>query len=291
MKKFIKVFSEALVLLLVAGLLPGLSLTAYARGGDVYKVTVSDCQNGTVTATPASGVEGTSVTVTAVPDGGFVTSEVKAYKSSAGTQRMQLTGLYSNTQNPSNVLVDENINTKWGCNPVGSAVVKANKAFLLTGYSLTTADDTATHSGRNWKDWEIYGANFASDSEAVIDSAQWRLVTSVTNDTQLAAVNFTTYNYTVSSAPGEYKYYKITLTANKGAGDVSQMAELSMRGISYDTEFALIQDSTDETKYTFDIPASNVIVKAVFAAIPTYEASTLPRATTRPTKNPNDFHL
>ena len=235
----------------------------------IFKVTIGDYKNGTVTATPDSAYAGTAVTVTAVPnEGGCILNGIKAYSHSSGKQTVTLTALNgTRTGNEGyDKLVDRNVNTKWGSDTSGYIIVKADKAILLTDFYLTTANDTASYSGRNWKNWEIYGANFSDDSKAVRDSAQWNLVASVTDDTKLTAVNYTQFHYKVDNAPDEYRYYRIELLTNQSGSGMSQMSELSMEGLVYDSEVALAQDGSDETKYTFDLPVSDVLVKAEFFA-------------------------
>lgn len=237
-----------------------------------YNVNVETAEHGTVTANPAEAAKGNQVTLTAEPDAGYALSSIKAFKKNTNSQQATLTALGGSSTGGEGYdkLVDGNTNTKWGFNGgSGYIIVKADKAFILNDYSLTTANDTNNYSGRNWKNWEIYGANFASDSEAVKNSDQWQLVTSVTNDSKLQATNFTRYDYSVNTAPEAYQYYKIEISANKGDG-YTQMSELTLSSANYDVEVVLMQDSADPAKYTFEMPASNVTVKAEFEAIPTY---------------------
>lgn len=237
-----------------------------------YNVNVETAEHGTVTANPAEAAKGNQVTLTAEPDAGYALSSIKAFKKNTNSQQATLTALDGSSTGGEGYdkLVDGNTNTKWGFNGgSGYIIVKADKAFILNDYSLTTANDTNNYSGRNWKNWEIYGANFASDSEAVKNSDQWQLVTSVTNDSKLQATNFTRYDYSVNTDPEAYQYYKIEISANKGDG-YTQMSELTLSSANYDVEVVLMQDSADPAKYTFEMPASNVTVKAEFEAIPTY---------------------
>ena len=133
----------------------------------------------------------------------------------------------------------------------------------MKGYSLTTANDTEDYPGRNWKNWNIYGANFASDRDASQNSNTWKLVASVTDDSTLEATNFTRYDFSVDTASEEYQYYKIEITANQGDG-YTQMSELTMSGSNGDIEIPLTQDSANPRKHTFEMPASDVTVKAEF---------------------------
>ena len=77
-------------------------------------------------------------------------------------------------------LVDAVSTTKWGqsfdpSNPDRAnawVVVKAEKAVVPDWYFLLTGNDTGGDPGRNWKSWNIYGGNFASDAEAVRGSLE-----------------------------------------------------------------------------------------------------------------------
>ena len=237
-----------------------------------YNVNVETAEHGTVTANPAEAAKGNQVTLTAEPAAGYALSSIKAFKKNTNSQQATLTALDGSSTGGEGYdkLVDGNTNTKWGFyGGSGYIIVKSDKAFILNDYSLTTANDTNNYWGRNWKNWEIYGANFASDSEAVKNSDQWQLVTSVTNDSKLQATNFTRYDYSVNTAPEAYQYYKIEISANKGDG-YTQMSELTLSGANYDVEVVLMQDSADPAKYTFEMPASNVTVKAEFEEAPKY---------------------
>ena len=231
----------------------------------VYNVSAADC-NGTVTADPASAPMGETVTVTAVPDEGHAFRSISA-KTNSGKWQRSLTALAgSKTGNEGyDKLVDGKTNTKYGpTSPASFIIVKADKAFALTDYSLTTANDTAKYSGRNWRSWVIYGANFAADADAVRDSAQWQVVASVTDDTVLGAANYTKYDYTVDASPVMYQYYKVEILNNKAGSGMSQMAEFTMTGVIYQDEVELIPDSEDQTKYTFTMPDDDVVIFAVF---------------------------
>ena len=233
----------------------------------VYSVNIEEgITHGTVTADPASATIGKQITITVQPDANCALKEIKAFKKGTESQSVALTALSGSTTGGEGYdkLVDGKTNTKWGSGTSGYVVVKASQPVFMAGYSLTTANDTRSYSGRNWKNWVIYGANFENDSEATSDSAAWKQVTSVTNDTKLQAANYTKYDYTVETASSAYQYYKIELLTNKAGSGMSQMSEFSMLGYTYGGDVALTQNSTDRTKYTFTMPGSSVSVNAVF---------------------------
>ena len=168
-----------------------------------YNVNVETAEHGTVTANPAEAAKGDQVTLTAEPDAGYALSSIKAFKKNTNSQQATLTALDGSSTGGEGYdkLVDGNTNTKWGFNGgSGYIIVKADEAVILKGYSLTTANDTANYSGRNWKNWNIYGANFASDRDASQNSNTWQLVASVTDDSTLQETNFTRYDFSVNTA-------------------------------------------------------------------------------------------
>ena len=98
-------------------------------------------------------------------------------------------------------------------------VFKASQACRLKGYTITTANDNASNTGRNPKDWKIYGRN---------DVGGWTELVSVSNDTKLQDENSTSYEYTLSPAiDTQYKYYMWEITANKGDA-LLQVSEFSI---------------------------------------------------------------
>ena len=94
MKKLAKMFSAALVLLLVVGLLPGMSLTAYAAS---HNITINNAQHGTVTASVngsavTSADEGTIVTLTANPEDGYRLKSISGTYKDYSSERLSSGG-------------------------------------------------------------------------------------------------------------------------------------------------------------------------------------------------------
>ena len=121
-------------------------------------------------------------------------------------------------------LFDGNTSTKW-CflAPLTSesawVVFKASQKCRLKGYTITTANDNVSLTGRNPKDWIIYGSN---------DKSEWTKLDSVSNDTVLQDQNLTPYEYTLATAiDTKYEYYKWEITANKG-GALLRVSEFSI---------------------------------------------------------------
>ena len=126
-------------------------------------------------------------------------------------------------------IVDGNTSTKWCLNGgEGNAVYNIFHASLpiyVTGYQITTANDNAQYTGRNPKTWQLYGST--ADSNPGVDDSSWELIASVSNDTKLKDVNFTTYTYTLPAETSKaYQSFKWVITARKGGGNgVIQVSE------------------------------------------------------------------
>ena len=121
-------------------------------------------------------------------------------------------------------LFDGDTSTKWCYTKPSSSspawvVFKASAACRLKGYAITTANDNSSNSGRNPRDWKIYGSN---------DNSSWTELVSVSGDTKLQDVNYTAYDYNLETGIStKYEYYKWEITANQGSG-VFQVSEFSI---------------------------------------------------------------
>ncbi|MBQ7149276.1 MAG: InlB B-repeat-containing protein [Pseudobutyrivibrio sp.] len=232
------------------------SASAKQEGQVIYKGTFKGSQHNKL-------VKGIEVNLSPQLQSGYVLGELTASKKQSDdvdAPFTPLSGTNGNNNENYTTLVDGNTSTKWCLNFNASnppyVIIKAANLMTMTGYSLTTANDNASYNGRNWKSWVIYGANFASDSEATKDSVKWNEVVSVSNDTTLSDVNFTKFDYQVTSAT-PYQYYKIEVTGSKGAG-VIQMSEFSLRGTSY--EKINLTESGDG--YTYTMPEANMQINS-----------------------------
>ena len=163
-------------------------------------------------------------------------------------------------------LVDAVSTTKWGqsfdpSNPDRAnawVVVKAEKAVVPDWYFLLTGNDTGGDPGRNWKSWNIYGGNFASDAEAVRGSLEdpaaggWTLIDE-RNGEALPQANFASQNFQFNEADGTtaYQYFWIeVLESIKGADTYLQMSEWGLGTYGefekYLDDLANVQTGTDE---------------------------------------------
>ncbi|MBQ7179711.1 MAG: hypothetical protein IJR87_00295, partial [Bacteroidaceae bacterium] len=128
-------------------------------------------------------------------------------------------------------LTDGETTTKWCVRPYVKgdcyAIIKAGDPIRPTFYSLSTANDTQSNPGRNWKAWRIFAANFDTEEEATRESSKWQLIDTKTNigTDQLPTTNYTTVYFYLDQAPAEgCTYFKIEVD-EIASGDIMQMSE------------------------------------------------------------------
>lgn len=106
-------------------------------------------------------------------------------------------------------------------------IMKTSEPIVPSTYFLVTGNDTKSNPNRNWEDWTISAANFASDAEAVVE-ANWTVIDDRKGEI-LPAENQAGVDFTFNKADGTtaYQYYMIKITrAVNGATDVwLQMSE------------------------------------------------------------------
>ena len=133
-------------------------------------------------------------------------------------------------------------------------ILKADKAFTPTNYFLVTGNDTNAHQERNWKSWNIYGANFDSEADATKDAEAWTLI----DQREDASVNPANYALTEFKMNDEetlaqydgtpYQYYMIEVTrANSDAEVYVQMNEFGF-GTYAEFQVWLEVQAADPTK-------------------------------------------
>ena len=129
-------------------------------------------------------------------------------------------------------LVDEQTGTKWGTWDGNSGktvyvVMKSSAAIAPKSYELIIANDTPSHTGRNWKNWKIYGGNFDSDAAATQDASGWVLIDEKADQTlTTTAYDVNKLNISTTIPNGTYySYFKIVVEALAGSwnADYCQM--------------------------------------------------------------------
>ncbi len=171
-------------------------------------------------------------------------------------------------------LVDTKVSTKMGhsFDPASSdstrtkawIVVKAEKAVVPGYYFLYTGSDTGSYPDRNWKTWKIFGANFASDADAVrgdVDdpaASGWTLIDEQ-NGTPLPAENTKGVNIPFSEEPTTaYQYYWIEILESVKGSDIwLQMGEW---GLGTTGEFQKYLDDLANQGTSTDEPVNYNII-------------------------------
>lgn len=147
-------------------------------------------------------------------------------------------GDFNNNKN----LVDGNKNQKWEGNAGNDmwCIFKTSVPIKATSYTLTTGGDNATNGGRNWKNWTVFGGNFANDNAAKTADRSteggWVALDIRENDNILQDQNTTDFDFTMTNQDSEhfYTYYLVKVTANKGAYWM-QMGEFAFKNYTVDT--------------------------------------------------------
>ncbi len=136
-----------------------------------------------------------------------------------------------NASSGSSKLFDNKTDTKWGTSTIPAWLVfKASKEFTPYWYTLITANDNSTYLGRNWKTWQIYGANFSNDEEATYESDAWELIdekSDIGTDILPDDNYIPTYHDLSAPTSKSYQYFKIYIRESAGASHM-QMSEFQL---------------------------------------------------------------
>lgn len=171
-------------------------------------------------------------------------------------------------------LVDGDTSTKWGVGDftVANCVFRVSDAEAPFFYTLVTGNDTGLSPERNWKKWNVYGANFEKDSDAKADAEGWELVDqrdSIGRD-RLPAASFAPayFGFTENKAP-RYKYYKVEVL-EPYSGNKMQMSEFSF---GTQEDFLAIKAELADYLGNFDtdVVAQQSLIDAYLDAVPAIE--------------------
>lgn len=170
-----------------------------------------------------------------------------------------------------NRLVDGNKNEKWE----GSAgndmwcIFKTSVPIYATSYTLTTGGDCNPYTGRNWKDWTVFGGNFTDDAAAKAAARSteggWVELDVRENDDILQDQNTTDFDFIMNNPDNQhyYTYYLVKVTATKGATWM-QMGEFSFKDYTVDTS---AYDAVISSAKNFNTSAADAALKAEYAAL------------------------
>lgn len=242
---------ELIVVIVVIGILAGISIVAYngiqnrAREASLAStlqsanklITIYYARNNTYPPTVAdiglSDTGGATILYTANNDTSpktffmsaslgtsmlFVSSSVASPTTIANTPSSGSTTLLASGDNPpgetKQKLFDNSANTKWlTFSPVGWVMFSVSTPILATGYSITSANDGPD---RDPKNWTLEGSN---------DRNTWAVIDTQTGQT--FASRYLKRDFTISGNTMPYKHYRFNVTLNNGASIV-QAAELTI---------------------------------------------------------------
>ncbi len=139
--------------------------------------------------------------ITAIRSGSIVQlSELELYNNNGNKIPLIYvagTGGYSSTEGGEK-LYDGNTSTKFCASFPSEGVYQICRTAtpeLVAYYTLTTANDTASNSGRNPKTWTLCATNEPTSSRT---DSSWVVIDRRENDTTMQAVNYTPYTFTVN---------------------------------------------------------------------------------------------
>ncbi|MBO7069239.1 MAG: CotH kinase family protein [Bacteroidaceae bacterium] len=94
-------------------------------------------------------------------------------------------------------LFDDDVSTKY-CGPFSPIIylfIDAGREVTLSGYRLTTANDTKRNPGRNPVTWSLLGSNVLSEDP---NDSEWTLLDRRENDNTLGAANYEPYDFIIT---------------------------------------------------------------------------------------------
>ena len=126
-------------------------------------------------------------------------------------------------------LVDNNLGNKWCQNkPDGGWYIEfhTSSAIQVDGYMLRTGDDTGSWGQwtRNPQDWVLKGKKNSGDSWTIIDSKSDNHDMPTTSN---AEKDFD------ADVPGEYQYFRLEISNNRGNGGAMQLSEMRLFSYEY----------------------------------------------------------
>ena len=128
---------------------------------------------------------------------------------------------------------------------------EASAALNLTGYILTTGNDTGSEHGRNPKNWVLKAKLNADDA--------WTTIATVTNDVTMKNLSFKDYKFFVDQQ-GSYKYFRFEVFANQGA-TVMQLCELRLIGTEAPAPATTTVTWNSSTLSSIDIDDEGLFIK------------------------------
>ncbi len=128
-----------------------------------------------------------------------------------------------------NKLVDNNLGTKWCQNkPDGGWYIEFHTAspIQVDGYMLRTGDDTGRWGQwtRNPQDWVLKGKKNSGES--------WTDIDTKSEYSEMPNADNTAKDFDVD-VPGEYQYFRLEISNNRGNGGAMQLSEMRLFSYEY----------------------------------------------------------
>lgn len=119
---------------------------------------------------------------------------------------------------------DGDVNTKLGTSTYPNYIVlEASEPVSIIGYTIITANDNATYTGRNPKNWKVQGSN---------DGNSWVTIDEVINDKTMQNENYTPFEF-MCPASAKFTYIRFYVEASQGGGFM-QYSEFQPIGVPDD---------------------------------------------------------
>ena len=124
----------------------------------------------------------------------------------------------------SQMVIDGNVETKLGTAEIPTYfIIGASEPVSLIGYTIITANDNSTYTGRNPENWLIEGSN---------DYENWTVIEHVIGDEVLQNVNFTPFDF-MCPASEKFEYFRVTIEKVVGGGFM-QISEFHPNGQTHE---------------------------------------------------------
>ncbi len=134
-----------------------------------------------------------------------------------------------NTSEEHNSLVDNKLDTKWcQAKPDGGWYIEFNTAcpIKVDGYMLRTGGDTGRYGQwtRNPEDWVLKGKKNSGDI--------WTDIDTKSEYSEMPNADNTAKDFDVD-VPGEYQYFRLEISDNRGHGGAMQLSEMRLFSYEY----------------------------------------------------------
>lgn len=146
-------------------------------------------------------------------------------------------------------LLDGDAGSKWCCeftNP-SYVIFKASQPVYVDGYSVWTANDTASYPGKNPVAWTLSACNDYDENNYT--SGNWNIIHEVTGDKSedaLPVANLAEKRYSFESTTEKYQYFKLNITAIKD-GSTMQLGDFSLTYNACEHQWVATGETIDPT--------------------------------------------